>query len=210
MSTTPTTLANYRGTIPFPERLLATRHSDPKTGTVIDPAWRKAYQTVNLLAQSPVLIPGTHADRLKVNASQVVPGSVFAESDRGLQYIAQNGKWTYYAGIWQLMEQNVPVFSADGSGNSLTASDAGVLVSITDYAHILQWAASPNAPGGYGFVWGPGDPRSGFIAQFVSGPDDPTGWQVCDGSSGIPQLQADGSLISVTVPNIDAQHFFRQ
>lgn len=212
MSTTPTTLPKYTGKIPFPERLFQEQWVDPKTGRFNSQSRpvREAFQKINLLAQSPVLISGTHADRLKVDASQVVAGSVFAETDRGLQYSAQNGVWTYLSGVWQIVQQNLPVFAKDGSGNSFSASDVGSLVSVTDYAHVLQWAANPQVAGGYSFVWGPGDPRSGYIAQFVSGPDDPTGWQVCDGSTDVGQLQSDGGVIGVDVPNIDAQHFFRQ
>jgi acyl carrier protein len=51
----------------------------------------------------------------------------------------------------------------------------------------LQWT-------GAGWQWGPGDDGSDYIVAFVSGPDPPTGWQACDGSTAIGRLNSDGTV----------------
>jgi hypothetical protein len=76
---------------------------------------------------------------------------------------------------------------------TLTPANAGQLIYVTDYNHMLRW-------NGTGFEWGPGENGSGYITPFLNDPSPTTGWQVCDGS-GTTKLNSDGTVSAVTVPN---------
>jgi hypothetical protein len=90
-----------------------------------------------------------------------------------------------FASIQQVTQANLP---------TLTSSDSGVLIYVTDYAHLLIWT-------GTGWTWGPGEPGSDFIQPFLNGPNPAIGWHLCDGST-INRLNFDGSLTKVTLPNL--------
>lgn len=183
------------------ERFFEEQFVDPTTGKLNSKsrAVREFFQKINVPAKIQTQTIGTHAQRVAVDASKVTAGSTFIESDRGgLVYRAQNGVWTYHAGVFQVLQQNLPT--------DLKPSDVGTLVYVTDYAHLLQWSVRPDLPTGYGWNWGPGDSQSGFITAFVNAPPD-NGWQLCDGSANVPQLQSDGSFQFVNVPNTPGSYF---
>jgi hypothetical protein len=74
----------------------------------------------------------------------------------------------------------------------LTQSDAGALIHVTDFNHVLQWT-------GNGWEWGPGDSGGGFIQAFLTAPAV-AGWHICDGST-VKMLNGDGTTSSVTLPD---------
>lgn len=58
--------------------------------------------------------------------------------------------------------------------NDLGANDAGFLLHIVDYSHLVRWT-------GASWEWAPGDEGNGYIEDFLVPPVSP-GWQVCDGT----------------------------
>lgn len=77
--------------------------------------------------------------------------------------------------------------------DTLKAGDEGLLVEVTDYAHILRWTGSA-------WEWGPGETGGGYVQAFAV---DPTGagWQLCDGST-VDYLKSDGTTDSYTAPDL--------
>jgi hypothetical protein len=75
----------------------------------------------------------------------------------------------------------------------LGTDDAGLLVEVTDYAHILRWD-------GAAWEWGPGETGGGFVAAFAV---DPTGagWQLCDGTT-VAYLKSDGTTANYATPDL--------
>lgn len=79
------------------------------------------------------------------------------------------------------------------TGN-VTLGSGPFLVSVTDFNHVLQWT-------GTGWQWGPGEPGSGMLVLFEV---DPTGvgWHLYDGTANVPYLKSDGTLGTVTLPDL--------
>ena len=75
---------------------------------------------------------------------------------------------------------------------TLGASNAGLLVWVTDYNHVLTWT-------GTGYAWGPGDNGSNYFVGMATAPTA-NGWHVCDGSF-VNYLKSDGTLGGATLPN---------
>lgn len=77
---------------------------------------------------------------------------------------------------------------------NLTSANAGQLVWVSDYNHVLEWT-------GTGWSWGPGELGSGYIQPFGMVPTNPAGWHVCDGST-VSYLKSNGTLGSAALPNL--------
>ena len=138
---------------------------------------------------TPGVLTGTRAARL---GSPVPPnGSLYIETDHtNLIYLVQASAWQYFSGIFSLVQVNLAAFAA-----TLGAPDTGLLVQITDYAHVLEWA---------GIHWqrGPGDTEhSDSFHYFGSPPLEPYGWHACDGTPGVPFLNYAGGLGTRDLPN---------
>lgn len=71
---------------------------------------------------------------------------------------------------------------------------APFLAIVTDYGHVLQWT-------GTGWQWGPGEQGSGMLVMFEV---DPTGvgWHLYDGTAGVHYLKSDGTLGTITLPDL--------
>jgi hypothetical protein len=158
--------------------------------------WRKLFQTLPFNAQSQQLVKGTHASRKNILASGYVDGSVFDETDRGVLYAAISGSWIYFAGVMLSVQASLP------DATDLGKSDTGLLCLVTDFNHVLEW-------NGTSWQWAPGELGSDMIVAFLSGPSQPVGWQLCDGTQGVASLQSDGTLLSVNLPTIVGS-FYRQ
>lgn len=137
-----------------------------------------------------VVLQGTHANRLaSFPASSYPIGALFFETDRTVFYINQgtfgSSHWQFATGEFSCTQATLPV--------GLGANDAGFLASVFDYGHLLIWSGSA-------WAWGPGDAGSGMLQMFEV---DPTGagWHLYDGSA-VSYLKADGTLGSITLPNI--------
>jgi hypothetical protein len=109
---------------------------------------------------------GRHAMRLGQPLSGFPNGSIWIESDRSnIAYQVQNGAWFYTGGVLKAAFASAPA--------GLTASDAGLLWNVSDYAHLLRWTAT-----GWEFV----DAAGNYIQGCAAAPDG-NGWQLCDGSA---------------------------
>lgn len=78
---------------------------------------------------------------------------------------------------------------------TLGTSNAGLLVQVTDYNHVLEW-------NGTAYQWGPGENGSAFFQGFAVAPTG-NGWHVCDGSF-VNYLKSNGTLGGATLPNTAA------
>lgn len=190
MSSFPT---GVRAPANLPQRIFDHPIAD-QNGLVSDRAWRELLTKV-ANQKIPSTFVGTHAQRIAAQNSAFIAGSIFQESDRGVLYQSVGGVWLFIGNPQNTTQDSLPT--------DLTATDVGYLVKVIDFNHVLQWTFA-NGVGGW--VWGPGDPHSGWIAAFVNPPLD-AGWQACDGSVNVPQLLSDGTLAYVTVPNTPGSYF---
>ena len=91
-----------------------------------------------------------------------------------------------------------PVYTQSTQSNlaalaaTLGASNAGLLVWVTDYNHVLEWTGSA-------YQWGPGENGSAFFQGFAVAPTG-NGWHACDGSF-VNYLKSDGTLGGSTLPD---------
>ena len=138
-----------------------------------------------------IISVGTHATRPA--ASTYATPTLYYETDRTVLYLAVSNLWVYVAGAMAAIQSAIP--------SGLGANDAGFLVDVTNYAHQLRW-------GGSAWGWAPGEPGSGFIQGFAV--DPATGWHLCDGSSGVNYLKSDGTLGTITLPNLTGANSFAE
>src|SRR5215469_241701 len=115
-------------------------------------------------------------------------------SDVGVlyQYSATNGVWTYQSGQVARTQTNLSSLAS-----LLAATDTGLLVDVTDFAHILIWTGS---------VWTYADPTdpAGRIEAFLFDPNPTTGWHLCDGTVAVPYLKHDGTTGTQSMPALTA------
>lgn len=131
----------------------------------------------------------TRAARLKQKASNFAEGVLWKETDTGVTYISDGVNWEPHAGTITVTQDSLPT--------NLTAADAGVLVNVSDYAHVLRW-------NGTGFEFA--DAGSGYTQAFLINPG--TGWLLCDGTANVLTLLGDGTLDnSVTLPNTPGTYY---
>jgi hypothetical protein len=135
------------------------------------------------------LYADTHAHRPA--AGGVVPGTVYAETDRLWIYAAEGGAWLFIGGQAYSRAQSQLVALAA----TLASTDAGAIVYVSDFDHKLMWTGSA-------WKYADSGDRSGYIQAFLVDPSPTTGWQLCDGSALVPYLKSDGSTATVTVPNL--------
>lgn len=174
-------------------QLLATSLVD-ESGKLTRP-WIKQFQEQAKASKTFQFVRSTHAARASILASDYSDGSFFYETDRGLAYVAINGAWFYFQGTLGVAQADLPT--------DLTTRDAGLLVHVTDYAHLLRWTGS-------NWGWAPGEQGSGFLMDFLAAPDPIAGWALCDGSTDVPQLLADGTVKFVGPLPTTAGRYFRQ
>lgn len=141
---------------------------------------------------------GTRAARLAIAVAGLVDGTIWIETDTTLVYEWRGASlaWFYVAGIYARTQSQLAALAA-----TLKASDAGLLVNVTDYGHVLRWT-------GTGWTWGPGEPGSGMSIPFTVAPTG-AGWHAADGSVGVSYLKSDGTTGTTTVANV-AGSYFRQ
>ncbi len=125
-----------------------------------------ASDLIGILQDAGRVVSGTSAQRQVVSPTDVPAGTLWVESDRLLVYVA-GPTWSYVCGQMQTTLAGQPLH--------LGASDAGLLLHVSDYGHLLRWS---------GTVWelAPGDPGNGFFQDFAVAPPDAAWWQACDGS----------------------------
>lgn len=77
----------------------------------------------------------------------------------------------------------------------LSGVHTGLLVDVTDYAHVLRWT---------GAAWSYDDPAD-FPTRIVGFDVNPgTGWHLCDGTAAVPYLKSDGTTATLNLPDLVA------
>lgn len=148
--------------------------------------WIKFFQALEVFRQSaPQYFFTSHATRTQLNPQNVSTGTIFEETDRTVFYISNGANWIYVAGVFSTVLAGLP--------QDLTSTDAGFLVNVTDYNHLLQWNGSM-------WIWGPGEAGGGFTVPFVNAPNPTMGWHRADGSN-VNVLQPNGGISVVASPN---------
>lgn len=167
------------------------------TAAALTTALNDRIRRINLtLGSSPAVEPaatptayGTHAQR--VGRPLPADASIFTETDRnGLVYQIQGRVWVYVSGTYQRTQTQLAALAA-----TLGSNDTGLLVDVTDFAHVLRWT---------GTAWTYADPSdpAGRIEGFLVDPSPTTGWALCDGTAGVPYLMSDGTLGMETLPDL--------
>ncbi len=90
--------------------------------------------------------------------------------------------------------RTVHFFDSYASVPTLTLADAGTLVFVTDYNHLMRWTGS---------LWVFADGGNAFIAHFATAPPASAGWTLCNGTSqGYLVGGASLSVTLVTLPDL--------
>lgn len=139
---------------------------------------------------SGLVLEGTHAARLSsYPANNYAVGTLFYETDRAVFYLNRGTSgsqfWGYSAGVCACTQATLP--------SDLGTTDSNFLANVFDYGHMLIWS-------GVAWTWGPGDAGSGMLQMFEVDPTG-SGWHLYNGST-VNYLKADGTLGSVTLPNL--------
>lgn len=122
-------------------------------------------------------------------------------NDFGAFYAASdwNGSlWVWSGTVWLYVSANLGGYLRTQAQLAalaalLTANDVNFLVTVTDYAHRLQWS-------GTGWAWALGEDGSGELRLFEVDPTG-TGWHLYDGST-VSYLKSDGTLGSAPLPDL--------
>lgn len=146
---------------------------------------------MGLLNAAKTIRYGVFASR---GSASLHSGELFFASDHdNIGWLSTGAAWIYVTGTRSLVQADLAAF-----GPILTTDDAGCLVEITDYAHLLKY-------NGTAFGWGPGEEGTNYI-RITDVP--PAGfpaaaWQICDGST-VDVLDSSGVLVGVTVPDFSS------
>jgi len=130
------------------------------------------------------------------NVVTAVDGAVVAwnigGADAGVfyQFTRASAVWSYVSGYVARQQNQLATLAG-----LLGPSDTGLLVDVTDYAHILKWT---------GTAWTYADPSdpAGRIEMFLVDPNPVTGWHLCDGTANVPYLKFDGTTPTQTLPDL--------
>ncbi|MDE2099617.1 MAG: hypothetical protein KGL39_20360 [Patescibacteria group bacterium] len=118
-----------------------------------------------------------------------------------VQKVSGTNKWVYEAGTYSVVQSAIAGLKGF-NGAALGTTDSGLLINVTDYAHVLKW-------GGAAWGWGPGELGSGYLQDFAAAPTG-NGWHLCDGTAGVSYLKADGTLGTATLPNTTSSPAYRK
>src|SRR5512146_1629890 len=111
--------------------------------------------------------------------------TTFEASDRNyVGWVSDGVNWVYAYGIQSRTQAQLAAVAA-----TLTTSDAGYLVWVTDFEHVLRWSGSA-------WTFGPGDAGGGYVAFFTAAPPG-NGWVLVDGTA-TSYLKADGTTQAIT------------
>lgn len=178
--------------------------SDPLASLLLDyPVPMAAIDPLAAMSLLPPerLIPTRVIQDSRVNRGNYAP-SAFPEAfyfttdvNLRLLYCSDGISWNYVAGIYTIAQAGVAAFVG-----TLTAADAGQLIYVSDYEHLMKWDGSA-------LDFAPGDDGSGYIGIFRTTPNHGI-WQVCDGSS-VNVLNADGTVTSITSPNYSTASYLK-
>lgn len=134
------------------------------------------------------VIYGTRAARL--GAGAYPDGTLYVITDEGeLVYQSQASAWVFIEGSYKRTQAQIAAYIA-----TLGATDAGVLIEVTDYRHVLRWTGSA-------LEWGPNEDGRHDIVALPVDPSPTTGWQLCDGTT-VSYLNSDGTTGSFATPDL--------
>lgn len=163
--------------------------TQPVTSTV--PSKPTASATPTFLVSSLTALPNNNptTGQPYSNDGVVIQLAPLA-TDHGLlfRYSTADFSWHYMDGQLRRTQSQLAALAA-----ILEARHVGLLVYVTDFAHLLRWT---------GAAWefdNPSDFPTRIEGFFV---DPGTGWHVCDGTAGVAYLKADGTTATVTVPSL--------
>lgn len=160
------------------------------TDTFVTFRWDGAAWTVERALGS--ILSGTHGARPATTNYPV--NAEYLETDRNALYRNVAGTWTLSrTAILSCTQATLP--------GSLGSGDAGLLVWVTDYCHMLEW-------NGTGWQWGPGEAGNGWIEGFYLAPNA-NGWAQCNGAT-VNYLKSDGTTGSIALPNLMATPAYPQ
>ena len=113
------------------------------------------------------------------------PDTLFEASDRNYVAWASDGvSWLYAYGIHSRTQAQLTTLAG-----TLGTADAGYLVWVTDFEHVLRWSGSA-------WTFGLGDFRGGYMQFFAVAPTG-NGWVLVDGTA-TSYLNADGTTTAYT------------
>jgi hypothetical protein len=136
---------------------------------------------------SAVTILGTRANRGSATPSK---GAEYYETDTTLIYIGTGSAWLYLSGTYQLVQAKVVAFGA-----TLGVNDTGLLIDVTDFAHVLRWTGTT-------LTFNDPADMPGRIEGFLVDPFPATGWQLCAGNNNVAYLKSNGTTGTVNLPNL--------
>lgn len=132
-----------------------------------------------------------------VDPGDLADGTLYVETDTELTYqwrmdtdrfTKPNGAWVYLHGIYARAQSELAALAL-----TLGSGDGGLLVEVTDYAHVLRWD-------GAAWEWGPGEDGGGYVQAFAVDPTG-SGWQLCDGTT-VAYLKSDGTTANYATPDL--------
>lgn len=162
-----------------------------------------SFTAASLARSQPKILYDTHANRVaNYPAAAFPPASLFYETDRTVWYqvqiVSSVNAWVYVGGTSRATQSQLVALAASLAADSASYHQA-FPVYVTDYAHQLQWI-------GAAWAWGPNEDGSGDMRLFEIDPTG-TGWHLYDGST-VDYLKSDGTLGSVTLPNLASSAAF--
>lgn len=170
--------------------LPADRQIASADGRLTDPFWLFLDSAVKTLRATDAAFGwGTAAERIAAKTGGLIDGSFWIETDTGLVYQWHSTAWAYVSGTCRRTQAQLATLAG-----ALGTNDAGLLVEVTDYRHVLRWT-------GTGWSWGPGEDGRHDIVALPVDPDDAIGWQLCDGST-VAYLKGDGTTGNFTTPDL--------
>lgn len=150
-------------------------------------------QSVGLLNAAQEVRRGAFATR---GAAAAHINEVFIASDHNnIAWYSTGATWLYLTGVKSVTQANLATFTANLGGD-----DAGLLINISDFTHLLKWTGSTTD-------FAPGDSGSGYISFF---PFQPTGgtWGPCDGTT-YSYLNADGTTSNFATPDYSTAAYIK-
>ena len=129
----------------------------------------------------------THAIRLTYSPADYVNATLIETDRNNLIYHSDGVTWNYVSGTYSRTQAQLAALLA-----TLTVSDTGLLVFVSDFYHVLQF-------NGTVFTWGPGETGAHEIAGMPVAPS--FGYALCDGSA-TTYLNSDGTVTAFTTPNL--------
>lgn len=128
---------------------------------------------------------GTHQQRVANFPPIAYPNDLFFETDRTALYFSNSINWSLVSGRFNQTQNNL-------TGLGLGLPDAGMLVFVSDFGHLLSW-------GGSAFNYADAD-VPGRIEGFLVDPPG-NGWILCNGTN-TTYLLGNGTTTNVTLPDL--------